>query len=166
MKGNLMKRLIFCLSLSLLLLTNAAFPFDAAQNLEVYYPFDQTQGTSVTDTVGPCSGTVTSLDGQALGTFWGAGKFSGGINLDGTEGIIEARASEKKCSIISRRRGCRNIELPSDGEIYTEFLESTVINGKASALSEADPFLFTRICLMCEKSCEKSMFLKIDNEVS
>ncbi|AQQ70951.1 hypothetical protein SMSP2_01315 [Limihaloglobus sulfuriphilus] len=87
-----MKRLIFCLSLSLLLLTNAAFPFDAGQNLEVYYPFDQTQGTSVTDTVGPCSGTVTSLDGQALGTFWGAGKFSGGINLDGMTGVLLSNA--------------------------------------------------------------------------
>jgi predicted dehydrogenase len=86
------------------------------------------------------------------------------IRVAGTEGIIEARASEKKCSIISRRRGCRNIELPSAGEIYTEFLESTVINGKASALSEADPFLFTRICLMCEKSSEESVFLGLDTQ--
>ncbi|AQQ70949.1 Inositol 2-dehydrogenase [Limihaloglobus sulfuriphilus] len=88
------------------------------------------------------------------------------IRIAGTKGIIEARASDRTCSIISQKKGQRAIKLPAASEIYTEFFESTIINGAVSALSEADPFMFTKVCLMCEKSCEKSMFLKINNEVS
>ncbi len=82
------------------------------------------------------------------------------IRVVGTKGIIEARGSDRTCTVLVDGKEPESVSLQEKSKIFREFLHA-VAGDKSIYVPQAESFMLTRACLLAQRSAEDGSFVQI-----
>lgn len=86
------------------------------------------------------------------------------IRVVGTKGVIEARGSDRTCTVLIDGKKPEPVELPAKSKIFKDFLLAVAGDDSIKVYQE-ESFMLTYVCLCAQASAVQGKFIEIENDM-